>query len=151
MTYVTYDICDIWHTGHINSRNGDINFDPALLTLVLAWNDDILFINTKNRDDICHLICRHYKINRLCFLVYGNLWWGRHTSHLVSCHPIEVSIRIHKLTYQGTVSRPRPSDSTRGSWPAPPKGRTHLTKRCFLSRPIWSWVQAGTQTGRQPR
>ena len=53
-------------------------------------------------------------------------------------HPNEVSIRIHKLSYQGNVSRPRPSDSTRGSWPAPPKGRTHLTKRCFLSRPIWS-------------
>ena len=26
------------------------------------------------------------------------LWRGRHTSHLVSCHPIEVSIHIHKLT-----------------------------------------------------
>ena len=141
MTYRTYKQQEWRH-----------NFDPALLTLVLAWNDDIFFINTKNRDDICHLICRHYKINRLCFLVYGNLWWGRHTSHLVSCHPIEVSIRICKLTYQGTVSRPRPSDSTRGSWPAPPKGRTHLTKiLCFLSRPILSWVQAGTQTGRPPR
>ena len=27
-----------------------------------------------------------------------------HTSHLVSCHPIEVSIHIHKLTYLGNVS-----------------------------------------------
>ena len=54
------------------------------------------------------------------------LWWGRDTSHLVSCHPIEVSIRIHKLIYQGNVSRPRPSG---GSWPAPPKGRTHLLLR----------------------
>ena len=26
------------------------------------------------------------------------------TSHLVSCHPIEVSIHIHKLTYLGNVS-----------------------------------------------
>ena len=46
----------------------------------------------------------------------------------MSCHPIEVSIHIHKLIYQGNVSKPRPSG---GSWPAPPKGRTHLTRGVF--------------------
>jgi len=41
-------------------------------------NRNILMVRIVRPDiginDICHLICRHYKINRLCFLVYGNLW-----------------------------------------------------------------------------
>ena len=32
------------------------------------------------------------------------LWRGHQTSHLVSCHPIEVSIRIHKLKYLSNVA-----------------------------------------------
>ena len=37
-------------------------------------------------------------------MITVTMWGGRHISNLVLCHSIEVSIRIHKLTYLGNVS-----------------------------------------------
>ena len=53
------------------------------------------------------------------------------SSHLVSCHPIEVSIRIHKLTYLGNVSVGHDPLSRQGLGLLLPKGEHTSYKEVF--------------------